>query len=101
MMTTHTTIVNISMAERLITILGGIALVVATLRRAPLAIVVTTIGGFLIYRGLTGFCPIYRQLEIRSAEQSLIESFEHDKEGMGLTGGAAFPASDPPPEPTS
>lgn len=101
MTTPTTTIVNISMAERLLTILGGIALIVATLRRSPLAIVVTTVGGYLIYRGLTGFCPVYRQLEIRSAEQSLIENFDRTQNNGDLNIGIPFPTNNPPPEPNN
>lgn len=61
-------IVNVGQNERLVSILAGTALIIRTLARPSRAALLTLAGGgYLLYRGLTGHCLIYEQMEISRA----------------------------------
>jgi uncharacterized membrane protein len=55
---------NVEPAERGISAVSGALLLVSGLRRGNLPLLLG--GGFLLYRGVTGFCPIYRAIESHS-----------------------------------
>lgn len=53
--------VNVEPAERGISAVSGAVLLASGLRRGSLPLLLG--GGVLLYRGVTGFCPIYRAIE--------------------------------------
>jgi len=58
---------NVDLAERVLSVLGGVFLTyksLSMLRKHPLLGIQEAIaGGLLIYRGATGYCPIYKALD--------------------------------------
>jgi uncharacterized membrane protein len=62
--------VNISDNERLLSVIGGGALVLYGLRRAPAGLLLTLLGGALIQRGVSGHCSVYQALDMNTAEGS-------------------------------
>jgi hypothetical protein len=61
---------NVSEAERSISLaLGGFALGLGLCRGSLRGLVATLIGGGLLYRGLTGLCPLYQTLEMSTARR--------------------------------
>ncbi len=69
--TPATTLVNVSDTERLLSAIGGGALVGnALVRRSLPATLLAIAGGYLVYRGMSGYCPTYDALNIdRTREQ--------------------------------
>jgi len=65
---THQT--NVASFERVASVLARSVLGVYGLRRRPYGLLLTLIGGGLIYRGISGHCPVYQQLGITSANPS-------------------------------
>jgi uncharacterized membrane protein len=64
----HTDRVNIARAERWISVAGGSILAMAGLRRrSPAGIAMIVGGAGLIRRGITGYCPAYKALGLRTA----------------------------------
>ena len=62
--------INVGMTERKITSGIGAALILLGLRRGSLGGLFTAgLGGALIYRGVTGYCPMYESLGIDTREQ--------------------------------
>jgi len=60
--------INVAMNERLMSMAIGGGLVLAGLIRRSLAgLAAAAIGGGLIYRGATGYCPLYAALDIDTA----------------------------------
>jgi uncharacterized membrane protein len=53
--------VNLDRAERQFSVVSGALFVLAGMRRRSFKMLVG--GGFLLYRGVTGYCPVYRALE--------------------------------------
>ena len=56
---------NVSMGERSLSVIGGLALVATAARPRPnplLNIAALAIGSYLAYRGATGYCPIKANL---------------------------------------
>jgi uncharacterized membrane protein len=66
--------VNISDYERLFSLIGGGALALYGLRRAPAGLLLALLGGALIRRGVSGHCSVYQALEM-----STVEGDEHIK----------------------
>jgi uncharacterized membrane protein len=62
---------NIGSLERYISLFGGTALLIGGMRRGRLSMIMG--GGVLIYRGATGFCPIYGALNGDSTYGTQIE----------------------------
>jgi hypothetical protein len=98
---------NVGEAERLGSLLGGGLLALYGLcRRSPGAIGLALAGGYLIYRGLTGHCPLYAALQINTASPPRLRFDDEYNEQPETTidmddiGDEAvwqtFPASDPP-----
>jgi uncharacterized membrane protein len=87
---------NMSQAEQTISIIAGTLLGLWALRRAPLGVILTVIGGFLIYRGTTAHCPIYALMDITIPQHDLAVSQTPSEEQIDATLGDSFPASDPP-----
>ena len=51
---------NVAQPERVISIIGGIAALVSSVRRrSPLGVVLALVGGALMLRGASGHCPLY------------------------------------------
>ena len=103
---TKTDPLNVGERERLSSLLGGGLLALYGLsRRSPSTIGFILAGGYLLYRGLSGHCPVYEALQINPAGSQLrCDSDYHDQpEGIidvdDLIDEAVwetFPASDPP-----
>lgn len=56
---------NMSEMERALTVVGGTALVMLSLRRIPKGSLILLAGGlYAIYRGASGHCHVYEQLGI-------------------------------------
>ena len=55
---------NIDQNERLISIGVGALLAIIGLRRSIGSLLVTLLGGYLVYRGVTGHCKVYEVLDI-------------------------------------
>lgn len=64
---------NVGEAERLLSTLAGGALVAYGLRQEQSRVPLTLAGGYLLYRGVTGYCPLYRALNIRTANTDSID----------------------------
>src|SRR5438093_13016272 len=84
---------NVGQNERWASAIAGGALALYGLSRTSTAGALTALlGGAILYRGVTGNCPLYRALDINTAKQprqdedALIQSASED----------SFPASDAP-----
>lgn len=56
---------NISMGERSLSVVGGLAMAAAAATPRPnplLNVIALAVGSYLAYRGATGYCPIKAQL---------------------------------------
>lgn len=61
---------NVSTVERGLSTLGGALLAAYGLRRrSPQGITAAVVGGTLVYRGLSGHCPVYASLGVSTAER--------------------------------
>ena len=96
---------NVGETERLISTLGGAALILNAVIRPSTLHTVLALGGIaLVRRGLTGHCAVYRALGLDSSAPSM----PHKTYGTGKRGARSiaeeidtaaehsFPASDPP-----
>jgi uncharacterized membrane protein len=76
--------VNINWPERLFSITAGARMAAGGLKRLPknplTGLIVTAAGGYLLYRGLTGNCPLYDRLS--NTQQSKKDSSIHIKTTM-------------------
>jgi uncharacterized membrane protein len=62
--------INVGETERLLSAISGGALAITGLARASLpGLGVALVGGGLIYRGLSGHCPVYQSLHLTSAKR--------------------------------
>ena len=75
----HPAAINVGEAERLASLFGGVALVVAGLHRKSLGgIMLAVAGGGLAYRGYSGSCGLYKKLGLTSAKPAAPEAyFDH------------------------
>lgn len=66
--------VNVGLLERLVSLAVGATLVLAIARRFVLYLGLAVAGGFLVYRGVTGYCPLYaaEQIDTRNWNQKLL-----------------------------
>jgi hypothetical protein len=65
---TKTDKLNVKESERLASLVGGGILALYGLsRRSPTGIGSLLAGGYMMYRGLTGYCPAYDALKINTA----------------------------------
>jgi uncharacterized membrane protein len=63
---------NVGESERLTSLLAGGLIALFGMRRLSLtALGLALGGGYLLYRGLTGHCPVYRALDISTAKSKL------------------------------
>jgi len=63
---TGSSVINISLSERIASVLGGLALASMALRdmkQQPKNIAMLLSGGYLVVRGATGYCPLNTRLE--------------------------------------
>ncbi len=75
----QTTMINVTQNERTISLIGGTILtvfgaVVGIARRNPAGILVSLLGGGLIYQGTTGYSPLYRLLGTNRAVRTNTQS---------------------------
>jgi uncharacterized membrane protein len=75
---------NVGSTERTISIAAGAILALTGLaKRSPVGLVLAAIGGGLIYRGVSGQCPVYRAAGIDTSDETTSEAaspndyFEH------------------------
>ena len=61
--------VNVGDVERWLSVLGGGALALCTLRRFLGPLVLLAGAGALLYRGLTGHCALYQTMGVSTASQ--------------------------------
>ncbi|EWY38821.1 hypothetical protein N825_10010 [Skermanella stibiiresistens SB22] len=101
---------NLSQVERWTSMLGGVVLAAAGLRRGGVqGAIMGVAGGLLAARGMSGHCAIKAMIEERSGEggYSAGDYLEADRRGSGTTSDRpwnrvdealdqSFPASDPP-----
>ncbi len=73
----QTSSINVGTTERWVSVIGGSVLTLLAAvydirgrRISPLGVIMTVLGGDLIYRGTTGHCYIYQALGINTAGQS-------------------------------
>lgn len=67
----HTPDINVGQPERILSIVGGSVLAGYGLSRQSLGgLILAGLGGSLLYRGLTGHCPMYGLLDINTANQA-------------------------------
>ncbi len=69
----HTNVarLNVGETERVLSLAGGSALAVAGLAQRSLGgLILAGLGGFLVYRGLTGHCSAYQALGVNTADHS-------------------------------
>jgi hypothetical protein len=113
---TKTDKLNINESERLISVIGGTgAVLYGLLRRSPLGIGLALIGGVLLYRGLTGHCPLFEalgintisrteQLQLKAGAETQFQSSSLERPDTTINKDSlvdevaweSFPASDPP-----
>lgn len=77
---------NVDLTERVISVVGGVYLTyksLKTLRKHPfIGIQEAIAGGLLIYRGATGFCPVYKALDTDGTDPrplNITETFMVDR----------------------
>jgi hypothetical protein len=76
--------VNVGRGERMLSVLGGGALVFLGMRRASFGGAVTALAGAgLLYRGLTGVCPVYQALGLSTAATAEAREFPVSRGGAG------------------
>jgi len=75
---------NVAPSERPISLIGGAALLLFALwRRSPLSFLLALGGAEMLYRGATGYCPVYGTLGINTAEPT------NTGQAAGMAGQAA------------
>jgi uncharacterized membrane protein len=84
---------NLGDSERLLSLAGGALLALLALRRAPSALLMAGLGGYLLYRGANAFCPLWDALGINSFGEPHHERVEQIVDDAVED---SFPASDPP-----
>lgn len=73
--------VNVGDGERMVSVAAGAILGLLGLSRGSLpGLLVAGIGGGLLYRGLTGYCPAYAQLEMDTAEPDWTDTGRAERE---------------------
>jgi uncharacterized membrane protein len=84
---------NLGDNERALSLAGGALLALVALRRSPITLLLAGIGGYLLYRGATAFCPLWDALGRSSygddhhvRHEQIVDTAVED----------SFPASDPP-----
>jgi uncharacterized membrane protein len=62
------TSINVGLGERYLSLLGGMAMIWLAMRQRGMAtLLMSLVGGEMIYRGATGSCPVYSALKINTA----------------------------------
>jgi uncharacterized membrane protein len=70
---------NVGDLERLVSGLGGGLLVSYGLRHPPVGLLLAVVGGELLYRAVTGYCPIYGFLAINTSESGQTPTVSHTR----------------------
>jgi hypothetical protein len=101
----NSTLVNLDKQERLLSFVAGSVLALYGLFRLPLtAVAMLGVGGYLLYRSVTGHCYAYRLMGINNAiapnPARHYRPNSHNSYGNGdpvtRASWESFPASDPP-----
>jgi hypothetical protein len=104
---------NVHSLERAFSLLLGVGLIIWLGRRLFSVIALTGLAGFLIYRGVRGYCPLYQVARINTAEGTLggfdgqatptgedplQRELRHERQRdfVDEQSWESFPASDPP-----
>jgi uncharacterized membrane protein len=61
--------VNIGHKERVLSVVGGTFLLFDSLTKRDISVTEALIGGYLLFRGATGYCPVHTAIENRPARE--------------------------------
>jgi len=88
---------NISEVERLTSVAIGAGLIGLNYRKSSLgALLLSVLGGALLYRGVTGYCPVYQSMRAQNAAGETSECGTLEIDIVQEASEESFPASDPP-----
>ncbi|GAB2770430.1 SRPBCC family protein [Rhabdobacter roseus] len=60
---------NVGSTERIVSLFGGACLLYDALTKEDTSVVEALVGGYLIFRGATGYCPVHSAIEERPARE--------------------------------
>jgi uncharacterized membrane protein len=92
---------NVGNAERWASVIGGGALALCGLglslgRRPITGGLLAALGGSLVYRGVSGHCPVYKALDIDTARGERVAAEPQPSDVVDEASEDSFPASDAP-----
>ena len=90
--------INISSAERWATAFGGGALATyGLIRRSPASLALAALGGYLVYRGANGYCPMYDAIGVNNAATDQ-DAIRHKLGAVGVKVAHSVSINKPPSE---
>jgi uncharacterized membrane protein len=93
---TEGAIVNVQPAERILSVLGGAALLAWGIRkRSPAGIAIAFVGGDMLRRGATGHSYLYQYLRVRTAEVGQGDATTSVAHATGFRAGASVTVNRP------
>lgn len=89
--------VNVGGNERMVSVAAGAIAALMGLKRASLpGLLVAGVGGAMVYRGVTGHCPMYQAMGLDTAHESDRDQAEEDLNEHGIKVASAFLINRPP-----
>jgi hypothetical protein len=81
---TNTDNLNVGETERLSSLLsGGLLILYGLTRRSLSTLSMLAAGGYLVFRGVTGYCPAYKALQVNTAKPKLRFDDEYNEHPKG------------------